>query len=140
MARFRQASPDRVAHEDALWVDYGLSFANNLRLARRGRKLTQQALADLAGLSRNQVVNLERGGTSDPMLSTVYKLALALEVPPATLLPGVARLVGVLSALSEDGEGADTEEDVALIVRPEDVRPFPEGYVEQRRIDAGLIF
>lgn len=75
-----------------LWASYGFRFSQNLKKIRRKRGVTQQALAEIAGLSRTQVCNLERnennsGTSADPALSTVYKLALALEVPPALLLP-----------------------------------------------------
>ena len=51
-------------------------------------------LAKLAGVSRNFVSNLERNETasqtaSDPVLSKIYRLAMALNVPPAMLLPSV---------------------------------------------------
>lgn len=75
-----------------LWASYGFRFSQNLKKVRLKRGVTQQALAEIAGLSRTQVCNLERnennsGTSADPALSTVYKLALALEVPPALLLP-----------------------------------------------------
>lgn len=50
-------------------------------------------------MHRNQVSNLERNHSNrdpyiaDPQLSTIYRLALALSVPPAWLLPDVDRPV-----------------------------------------------
>ncbi len=50
-------------------------------------------------MHRNQISNLERGTSnrepfvSDPQLSTVYRLARALDVPPAYLLPDLEQQV-----------------------------------------------
>src|SRR5699024_2394417 len=75
-----------------LWASYGFRFSQNLKKIRRKRGVTQQALAEIAGLSRTQVCNLERnennsGTSADPALSTEYKSSLPLQVPPAIELP-----------------------------------------------------
>lgn len=77
---------------DLVWVSFGLSFAQRLRWLRKRRGLSQEALGHLTGIHRNQISNLERNvsrddGCNDPKLSTVYKLARALDVAPALLLP-----------------------------------------------------
>lgn len=84
--------------ERLLWASYGFTFSQNLKEIRRRRAVTQQALAEIAGMSRTQICNLERnennsGTSADPALSTVYKLALALEVPPSLLLPESGQVV-----------------------------------------------
>jgi transcriptional regulator with XRE-family HTH domain len=56
-----------------------------LREARRRRGLSQQALADRAGLSRNFVAQIERG-ESVPTVSTLARLATALATTVAELL------------------------------------------------------
>ena len=69
----------------------------------------QEALAHEAGLHRNQVSNLERARSnrepfiSDPQLSTVYRLAVALNVPPAYLLPDINTLLPKQSPELTDG-------------------------------------
>lgn len=92
-----------VSVDRLLWASYGFTFSQNLRKIRQSRGVTQQALAEIAGLSRTQVCNLERnennsGTSADPALSTVYKLALALEVPPVLLLPQSADMVNSVCA------------------------------------------
>jgi transcriptional regulator with XRE-family HTH domain len=63
--------------------------ARNIREARKGRELTQEALADLtAGLSSVQISRAERG-VADLRLSTITRIAHGLEVPAADLLRGV---------------------------------------------------
>lgn len=54
-------------------------FARNLRLLRQGVGLSQEQLADLAGLDRNYIGKLEREESS-PTLDTMEVLALALQV------------------------------------------------------------
>jgi len=63
----RTASPQLVA------------FGRTLRKARRDRDLSQEALADEAGLSAKHVGEIERAN-KDPRLTTVLRLADALEL------------------------------------------------------------
>ena len=60
-------------------------FARILAAHRRRRKLSQEALAELAGLSVSYVSMLERGLRSPP-LGTLEQLANALRVRPLALL------------------------------------------------------
>jgi len=60
-------------------------FALNLRRVRAKRGLSQEALADLAGIDRTYVSALEREVYS-ASLDTIEKLADGLRVEPAELL------------------------------------------------------
>jgi transcriptional regulator with XRE-family HTH domain len=68
----RTASPHLVA------------FGRTVRKARRDRDLSQEALADEAGLSAKHVGEIERAN-KDPRLTTVLKLATALELRSSEL-------------------------------------------------------
>lgn len=57
-----------------------VEFGRTLRRLRAERALSQEALAAQAGLSPQHVSNIERGN-KDLRLSTVLKLAEALEIP-----------------------------------------------------------
>lgn len=50
-----------------------------MRKARRDRDLSQEALADEAGLSAKHIGEIERAN-KDPRLTTVLKIARALEL------------------------------------------------------------
>jgi transcriptional regulator with XRE-family HTH domain len=63
-------------------------FGENLRRIRRDRGLSQEALADLAGVHRTEASLLERAGR-EPRLSTLVKLAGALEAPAEELVKGI---------------------------------------------------
>jgi transcriptional regulator with XRE-family HTH domain len=69
-------------------VDPKDQFARNLVAARAHRGLSQEELADRAGMHRTAVSLLERRGR-DPQLETIVKLARALGVKPAALLDGI---------------------------------------------------
>ena len=58
---------------------------SRLRAVRERKALTQQELADLAGISRQTVVQIENG--LEPRPTTTRKLARALKVQPAELMP-----------------------------------------------------
>ncbi|MBA2454296.1 MAG: XRE family transcriptional regulator, partial [Chloroflexia bacterium] len=58
-------------------------FGDLLRHARRNAGLTQEALAERAGLSTRAVSDLERGINRTPRRDTLEMLAEALGLPPA---------------------------------------------------------
>jgi len=60
-------------------------FGMALRRQRRQAKLTQEDLADLAGIERSHVGNIERGENNLTLVSIV-KLCDALKVNPSDLL------------------------------------------------------
>lgn len=59
--------------------------ARNLRLLRRDAGLSQEQLADLAGLDRNYVGKLEREENA-PTVDTLEALAAALQIDVELLL------------------------------------------------------
>ena len=79
-------------------------FASLLRRHRRERQLTQEELAERAGLSVGAVSTLERGLTQSPHRDTVQLLAeaLALSERDATALAQAARGLRGPSALQEE--------------------------------------
>lgn len=66
------------------------AVARQIRLLRDQQNLSQQALADASGMSRNTLSLLERGKTS-PTLDTLQRLADALQVGIGAFFEDVAR-------------------------------------------------
>jgi transcriptional regulator with XRE-family HTH domain len=60
-------------------------FGSMLKAERLKRSLSQEALAELSGLSRNYVSSIERGMVS-PSLGTLEKLAKALGISLTKLI------------------------------------------------------
>lgn len=61
------------------------AFALVLRRLRHDRLLTQEELGFLAGLQRKHISALELAD-KQPSLSTVFRLALALDIRPSRLI------------------------------------------------------
>lgn len=70
------------------------SIGDRLRSLRGDRVLTQEALANAAGVSVDLVKKLERGARESARLTTLVKLADALDVPLAQLMDKRPRLDG----------------------------------------------
>ena len=68
--------------QDAFYAEVG----RRVRNARDKRGLTQEALATLVSLTRTSITNIEKG-RQKLLAHTIMDLAIALKIPPATLLP-----------------------------------------------------
>jgi transcriptional regulator with XRE-family HTH domain len=60
-------------------------IGEKLREVRTKRLLTQDELADKAGVSQSTIANIERDN-AEPQFRTIRKLAKALEIDPTELL------------------------------------------------------
>jgi len=75
------------------WTSYAREIGQRVRTVREARGLTQENLAHAAGMSRNQVQNLERNRTSapgqpaNPTVETIFRIAWALDITPDALTP-----------------------------------------------------
>ncbi len=61
-----------------------LAFGHRVRVLREGRQLSQEQLAEVAGLHRTYISSLERG-QRNVGFDNIVRLAVALEVTPASL-------------------------------------------------------
>ena len=66
-------------------MDIRVRFGRNVRHIRRERGLSQEALAEEAGIHRTYVSDVERGARN-PTITVVQKLAIALNVAAGELL------------------------------------------------------
>lgn len=61
------------------------NLGKNLRAARKKLDLSQIEVAQRSGVEQGEVSRIERG-IRDPQVSTLEKLAAAVEIPPGRLL------------------------------------------------------
>ena len=66
-------------------------FADNVLAVREERHLSQSDVSDRSGIHVTEVSRIERG-LRDLRLSTLLRLACALEVEPARLIGGIGAL------------------------------------------------
>lgn len=66
-------------------MEIGEIIAHNLKKIREERNLSQGQLADMAGVSKVIISQIEKGD-SNPTINTIWKLTGALELPYTSLL------------------------------------------------------
>lgn len=67
---------------------FSVRFGEQVRALREARDLSQEGLADAAGLHRTHISLIERGRRS-VRLETIERLAQALRAQPAELMPTI---------------------------------------------------
>lgn len=92
-----------MAAHDLNWVEISIQLGDEVRARREAKDWTQEKLAEEAGISRNQVQNIERSrnnqrdpatrlpGPGNPRLQTLFRIAIALEVDPWVLVQEAAK-------------------------------------------------
>lgn len=83
-----------------------LALAGNLRRARLARGLSLRALADLTGLSKASLSQLERG-VGNPTVGALGRLATALDRSVTDLVRDTSLTPDVVRAASSTGPGVD---------------------------------
>ena len=63
-----------------------VTLGENVRVLRRRNFMTQEQLANAAGISHRTLVNIETNKVTEPHFSTILKLAEALGVEPSQLV------------------------------------------------------
>ncbi|MDK2889295.1 Helix-turn-helix [Desulfofundulus australicus DSM 11792] len=82
-------------------TDSGLSLGDKIRILRSEKNLSLQELASRAGISLSYLSEIERG-TVYPALSTLKRIAEALEVSPTSIMGQEGSLGHKLKALREE--------------------------------------
>ena len=101
-------------------MDVAEVFATNVRNFRRARGLSQEKLGEAAGLHRTYIGNIEQQAVN-PSLSSVGKIAEALDVPLALLLMSTDNDPTAIAPLSHAGEGPNRGSDLHGPNRGKDV-------------------
>ncbi len=65
-----------------------MTIGDRIRAARKAAELSQEEVARRAGLSLKGMGEIERGDVEDPHISSLAKIARALEVPVEDLVRG----------------------------------------------------
>lgn len=65
--------------------EYLVNLGMAIRSVRKGKQISQEALADLSGIDRSHMGKIERGERNVTILN-VARIALALECKPSDLL------------------------------------------------------
>jgi transcriptional regulator with XRE-family HTH domain len=77
-----------IGGEVSCGMDVTERFGDNILRIRQARRLSQESLAERAGIHRTQMTLIENGRRK-PRIETVLKLAGALEVSPESLFEGI---------------------------------------------------
>ncbi|GAX01966.1 helix-turn-helix domain-containing protein [Secundilactobacillus silagei] len=68
-------------------MDIGVIVSKNLKRIRHERGLSLTELAELSGVSKGMLSQIENNGTS-PTINTIWKICIGLNIPYTTLLEG----------------------------------------------------
>lgn len=94
-------------------------FGNCLKKARKSAELTQGALADLVGLNRTSITNMENG-RQHVSLHVLFRLANALGIHVYDLLPDLGHISEIEKIdsrlLEEAGLGSDVRSWVGKVL------------------------
>jgi transcriptional regulator with XRE-family HTH domain len=71
-------------------MDTGMRFGKNLASQRKRAGMSQEELAERAGLHRT-AISLSETGKRNPRLDTMVRLAEALGIPVTTLVEGISQ-------------------------------------------------
>lgn len=80
------------------WAEFARELGVNLRRARDAKRLTQENMAEHAGISLYAYQQYERGASTkggaatNPRLATILTICQVLDVPIEQLLPTVPKL------------------------------------------------
>ena len=94
--------------EENLMEEPTLLVAHNLKMLREAKKLSLDGLAELTGVSKSMLGQIERGASS-PTISTIWKIANGLKVPFTSLLNAptadstVVRTAQLQPLIADDG-------------------------------------
>ncbi|MBS7788560.1 helix-turn-helix transcriptional regulator [Roseococcus sp. SDR] len=83
------AGPGGSARRQRLDHELDVEIGRRLRARRRARRLTLQQLADISGLTVQQIQRSESGAARVTVV-VLLRLAEALQTPPLALLPVIA--------------------------------------------------
>lgn len=97
-----------IPKEERRHKDAQLNLGSNILVARKAKELTQQKLAERAGVSRATVAQIESGGVN-PRLSTLVDLAFALDVSPMMLVMDKDDLEAIAELSTADVEKLERE-------------------------------
>ena len=92
-----------------------MTIGDRIRAARKAAELSQEEVARRAGLSLKGMGEIERGDIEDPHISSLAKIARALEVPVEDLVK--EELAVPLDEASETGPPASPELEDWLLAR-----------------------
>ena len=83
---------------------YAKIFANRIRALCNEKKISINQLANMAGIRDSTLNNIVNGGSNNPKIMTLHKIALALGMTPAEFLDFTE-----LSNFSFDGNDNDVD-------------------------------
>lgn len=113
-----------------------LNIGKQLKAARQNRNMTLDVLADVTGVSKPMLGQIERGQSS-PTITTLWKIATGLKVPLSSFLQEEKTKYSVVNLSEQDMVSAESGTMRAYTLFPYDpIRNFEAFYIE---FDSGCI-
>ena len=112
-----------------------LKFGGNVRRLRESHGMTQESLAEAAGLDRSYIGGIERG-ERNPALTAILRLASALGIVPADLFNGIVGNKPSASRSILDRWNFTYEELTWLIDNNPSLRGMVLGYLAELKLES----
>jgi len=120
----RTHSRSNAACGKYLTMDEGEIFIRNLIEAQKKSGLKEAELSLKAGLNRRAVTDLREGRVASPKISTVFKLAKALNLDPAEMM-GLGSRVKIQAELADFLSQYDPKDQERFLVALSAIAPPP---------------
>lgn len=113
-----------------------LTIGKQLKATRQNRSMTLDTLAEITGVSKPMLGQIERGQSS-PTITTLWKIATGLKVPLSFFLQEEKTNYSVVDPFGQDAVSAENGAMRAYTLFPYDpIRNFEAFYIE---LDSGCI-
>jgi transcriptional regulator with XRE-family HTH domain len=103
--------------DDLIQTNFYVAIANKIKIARQVKGVDQESLAQILGLTRTSIINIEKG-RQRPSIYQIWLMARFLNIPVIDLIPSLElqSQVDEWKEKVENNTEIDNEKDQELVI------------------------